>query len=297
MWIVKADPDLDRIRTPLCGKCAIVCRYATIRMKVFTPEAVRLIRPPSSAEGVPVEDLPGHRLAIEVAPNDWTGCGVCVERLPAKTDRGASQGDRHGPVPRTATSNGAMGLFPVDPVLDRGLLHTIRQGFAVLEPLFEFSGAVRGAVVRRRTSSWSRSCSATASSSPMRPAVGHLRSQPADDSVGDEGRWPRPGVEQLVVRGQRRVRLRHAAGARRATRGCPGIAHTTRVVDRPRPRADVADNPEEAETQIDVQRAGISSGQAACGAAGQGVVDASHLLVRGDAVRRGSLDHRRRRRG
>ena len=31
------------------------------------------------------KDLPGHRLSIQVAPDDCTGCGVCVDVCPAKS--------------------------------------------------------------------------------------------------------------------------------------------------------------------------------------------------------------------
>jgi pyruvate-ferredoxin/flavodoxin oxidoreductase len=130
-----------------CGKCAIVCPHATIRMKVFPPEAL---------EGAPVgflhkefksRDLPGHRLTIQVAPDDCTGCGVCVEVCPAKS--------------KTEVRHKAINMAPVAehrdverprweffgsiPPLDRSLLpHDTIKGSQVLEPLFEFSGACGG---------------------------------------------------------------------------------------------------------------------------------------------------------
>src|SRR5207248_10208019 len=68
-----------------CGKCTIVCPHASIRMKVFPPEAV---------DGAPIDflrkdfrskDLAGHLLTIQLAPDDCTGCGVCVDVCPAKS--------------------------------------------------------------------------------------------------------------------------------------------------------------------------------------------------------------------
>ena len=44
----------------------------------------------------------------------------------------------------------------------------------------------------------------------------HLRRQPADDAVDDERRRARPRVGELALRGQRRVRIRHAPRARPA---------------------------------------------------------------------------------
>jgi pyruvate-ferredoxin/flavodoxin oxidoreductase len=130
-----------------CGKCAIVCPHATIRMKVFTPEAV---------SGAPAEflqkpfrskDLPGHHLTIQVAPDDCTGCGVCVDVCPAKS--------------KTEIRRKAINMQPIAehldverrrweyfgeiPNLDRGLMpHDSVKGSQVLEPLFEFSGACAG---------------------------------------------------------------------------------------------------------------------------------------------------------
>src|SRR4029453_5192055 len=73
-----------------CGKCAMVCPHATIRMKVF---------PTPSVEAAPVDflhkefrsrELPEHRLTIQVAPDDCTGCGVCVDVCPAKSKTDSS---------------------------------------------------------------------------------------------------------------------------------------------------------------------------------------------------------------
>jgi pyruvate-ferredoxin/flavodoxin oxidoreductase len=130
-----------------CGKCAMVCPHATIRMKVF---------PTAATDGAPVDflhkefrsrELLDHRLTIQVAPDDCTGCGVCVDVCPAKS--------------KTDTSHKAINMEPVAlhrdvererwdffqsiPRLDRGLLpHDTVKGSQVLEPLFEFSGACGG---------------------------------------------------------------------------------------------------------------------------------------------------------
>jgi pyruvate-ferredoxin/flavodoxin oxidoreductase len=130
-----------------CGKCAMVCPHATIRMKVF---------PTAALEGAPADflhkefrsrDLLDHRLTIQVAPDDCTGCGVCVDVCPAKS--------------KTDTSHKAINMAPVAdhrdvervrwdffqsiPPLDRSLIPLDSvKGSQVLEPLFEFSGACGG---------------------------------------------------------------------------------------------------------------------------------------------------------
>ena len=67
-----------------CGKCAIVCPHATIRMKVY-PTPPLPARAGFLSKAFKSQDLPGHRLTIQVAPDDCTGCGVCVDVCPAKS--------------------------------------------------------------------------------------------------------------------------------------------------------------------------------------------------------------------
>jgi len=55
-------------------------------MNVFAPDAIDAI-PDSDLPHKPFrsKDLPGHLLTIQVAPDDCTGCGVCVDVCPAKS--------------------------------------------------------------------------------------------------------------------------------------------------------------------------------------------------------------------
>ena len=130
-----------------CGKCAMVCPHATIRMKVFPAAAVEAAPADFLHKEFRSRDLLDHRLTIQVAPDDCTGCGVCVDVCPAKS--------------KTDTSHKAINMEPVAahrdverprwdffqsiPPLDRSLLpHDTVKGSQVLEPLFEFSGACGG---------------------------------------------------------------------------------------------------------------------------------------------------------
>ena len=66
-----------------CGKCAMVCPHAAIRMKVY-PESELDQKPDGFlSKEFRARELPGHRLTIQVAPDDCTGCGVCVDVCPA----------------------------------------------------------------------------------------------------------------------------------------------------------------------------------------------------------------------
>jgi pyruvate-ferredoxin/flavodoxin oxidoreductase len=130
-----------------CGKCAMVCPHATIRMKVFPTAAVEAAPADFPHKEFRSRDLLDHRLTIQVAPDDCTGCGVCVDVCPAKS--------------KTDTSHKAINMAPIAdhrdverprwdffqsiPPLDRSLIaHDTVKGSQVLEPLFEFSGACGG---------------------------------------------------------------------------------------------------------------------------------------------------------
>jgi pyruvate-ferredoxin/flavodoxin oxidoreductase len=130
-----------------CGKCAAVCPHATIRMKVFPTHAVADAPDGFKSKEFKSRDLLDHRLTIQVAPDDCTGCGVCVEVCPAKD--------------KTEIRHKAINMEPVElhrdverprwdffqsiAPLDRSLLpHDTVKGSQVLEPLFEFSGACGG---------------------------------------------------------------------------------------------------------------------------------------------------------
>jgi pyruvate-ferredoxin/flavodoxin oxidoreductase len=130
-----------------CGKCAMVCPHATIRMKVFPTAALEAAPADFLHKEFRSRDLLDHRLTIQVAPDDCTGCGVCVDVCPAKS--------------KTDTSHKAINMAPVAehrdvervrwdffqsiPPLDRSLItHDTVKGSQVLEPLFEFSGACGG---------------------------------------------------------------------------------------------------------------------------------------------------------
>ena len=130
-----------------CGKCAIVCPHATIRMKVYEPAALAGAPAGFKSKEFRSKELPGHLLTIQVAPDDCTGCGVCVEVCPARSKTEA----RHKAIAMESAMEHRdrerphWEFFQTIPQLDRDLLpHDTVKGSQVLEPLFEFSGACAG---------------------------------------------------------------------------------------------------------------------------------------------------------
>ncbi|HEU5083978.1 MAG TPA: pyruvate:ferredoxin (flavodoxin) oxidoreductase [Acidimicrobiales bacterium] len=130
-----------------CGKCAIVCPHATIRMKVFDEAAVADAPDDFLHKPFRSKDLAAHRLTIQVAPDDCTGCGVCVDVCPAKskTDISHKAINMEPALVHRDTERDRWEFFQSIPPLDRSLLpHDSVKGSQVLEPLFEFSGACAG---------------------------------------------------------------------------------------------------------------------------------------------------------
>jgi pyruvate-ferredoxin/flavodoxin oxidoreductase len=130
-----------------CGKCAMVCPHATIRMKVFPESAVAAAPADFLHKEFKSRDLLGHRLTIQVAPDDCTGCGVCVDVCPAKskTDVSHKAINMEPIADHRDVERERWDFFQSIAPLDRSLIaHDTIKGSQVLEPLFEFSLACGG---------------------------------------------------------------------------------------------------------------------------------------------------------
>jgi pyruvate-ferredoxin/flavodoxin oxidoreductase len=131
-----------------CGKCAIVCPHAAIRMKAY-PEA-DLAGAPAGFLSKPYggRDLPaGTMLTVQVAPDDCTGCGICVDVCPArsKTEVRHKAIDLLPAHEHQETERPRFAFFEQIPEIDRSIVrHDTVKGSQLLQPLFEFSGACSG---------------------------------------------------------------------------------------------------------------------------------------------------------
>jgi pyruvate-ferredoxin/flavodoxin oxidoreductase len=130
-----------------CGKCAITCPHTAIRIKLASPED--LLEAPGTLQHKEYKDrqLPGRRLIVQVAPDDCTGCGICVDVCPARSKSELKHKSinmlpaaEHREVER-ANFEYFLGLPEIDRTLVR---HDQVKGVAQLQPLFEFSLACSG---------------------------------------------------------------------------------------------------------------------------------------------------------
>lgn len=130
-----------------CGLCSFVCPHAAIRMKAYDPAELRGAPELFPSLDWTGKDRPGSRMSIQVAPDDCTGCGVCVEVCPARS--------------KEAVKVKAINMSPIRPHLDRerdnftffldiketdpaSVRATSVKDSQLLLPLFEFSGACAG---------------------------------------------------------------------------------------------------------------------------------------------------------
>ncbi len=132
-----------------CGKCAMVCPHAVIRIKVY--DSKELAGAPATFKSTEVRDKDkdwlGQKYTIQVAPEDCTGCGICVDICPAKnkSETRLKAINMVAQPPLRAPERENWEFFLKIPEFDRRKIKnsTIRQQ-QVQEPLFEFSGACSG---------------------------------------------------------------------------------------------------------------------------------------------------------
>ncbi|MEE4280253.1 MAG: pyruvate:ferredoxin (flavodoxin) oxidoreductase [Halieaceae bacterium] len=141
-------PVWDEALCTQCGKCVLVCPHAAIRAKAF-PESAAVDAPEAfKAVAARSKDYPeGLLMSYQVAPEDCTGCTLCVDICPIRDKSQASHKALnmapHAPLLDEERRNWA--FFGSLPDYDRSALKrgTI-PGAMLMQPLFEFSGACVG---------------------------------------------------------------------------------------------------------------------------------------------------------
>jgi pyruvate-ferredoxin/flavodoxin oxidoreductase len=130
-----------------CGKCALVCPHATIRIKVYDPKYLENAPATFKYTDARDKEFAGMKYTIQVAPEDCTGCGVCVDVCPVKdkTNPKHKALDMQPQLPLREQEAKNWDFFLSIPDVDRRIIKvsTLRQQ-QLQRPLFEFSGACAG---------------------------------------------------------------------------------------------------------------------------------------------------------
>jgi pyruvate-ferredoxin/flavodoxin oxidoreductase len=143
-------PIWDETICTQCAICPLVCPHAAIRMTAFRPEEMQ--RAPATFKAVPyarkeTPSLSGMMYSLQVAPEDCTGCGICVDVCPSRSKTEVKHKAinmapklEHLEAER-ANYEFFLSLPEVRPPLDTidGL-----RGSQFRLPLFEYSGACSG---------------------------------------------------------------------------------------------------------------------------------------------------------
>ncbi|MFN6538877.1 MAG: pyruvate:ferredoxin (flavodoxin) oxidoreductase [Nostoc sp. EkiNYC01] len=130
-----------------CGKCVMVCPHSAIRAKAYQVD--ELVNAPETFKSINAKDkdFANQKFTIQVAPEDCTGCAICVEICPAKNKaeplRKAINMAQQLPLQEKEQKNWDFFLTLPNPDRRQLKLNQIRQQ-QLQEPLFEFSGACAG---------------------------------------------------------------------------------------------------------------------------------------------------------
>jgi len=133
-----------------CGECSLMCPHAAIRMKAYDAGLLAKAPPTFKSTDAKGKEFAGMKFTIQIAPEDCTGCGLCVEICPAQEKEGGEKTGRKAinlspqlPLREQEVKN--YDFFLDLPEVDEKLIkrNTIK-GSQFLQPLFEYSGACAG---------------------------------------------------------------------------------------------------------------------------------------------------------
>ena len=130
-----------------CGKCALVCPHAVIRSKIVDPAALADAPEGFKSAKARWKEFPDKAFVLQIAPEDCTGCTLCVQTCPAKNKQEAKLRaiNMVEQAPIRERERACWDFFLTLPEVDRNAVkHNLVKDVALLEPLFEFSGACAG---------------------------------------------------------------------------------------------------------------------------------------------------------
>ena len=130
-----------------CGQCSLVCPHASIRIKAFEEGVLANAPETFKSADAKGKDLKGLKFNVQVAPEDCTGCGACVDNCPAKNKevegRKAINMEHQAPIRKSEATNWDFFLSIPETDTAKFKLASIK-GSQFVKPLFEFSGACAG---------------------------------------------------------------------------------------------------------------------------------------------------------
>ena len=130
-----------------CGKCVLVCPHAVIRAKVYDASLLAGAPPTFKSAKPAWRAFETMKYTLQVAPEDCTGCQLCVDICPVKSKSEAKHKavNMAAQAPLRETEAANWEFFLALPEFSRELLaHKQVKDAQLLEPLFEFSGACSG---------------------------------------------------------------------------------------------------------------------------------------------------------
>jgi pyruvate-ferredoxin/flavodoxin oxidoreductase len=130
-----------------CNKCVLVCPHASIRVKIYDPAQLKNAPPTFMSMDYKGTEYKGMKYSLQIAPEDCTGCSLCVEVCPAKSKSQvkvkAINMKSQPPIREQERVN--YEFFLNIPEIDRRTVKTDTvKGSQLLRPLFEYSGACSG---------------------------------------------------------------------------------------------------------------------------------------------------------
>ncbi len=130
-----------------CGKCAMVCPHAVIRSKIVEPDALEDAPEGFKSAKARWKNFADKRFVLQIAPEDCTGCTLCVQTCPAKNKEEvklrAVNMVKQAPI--RERERACWDFFLELPEVDRNQLnHSAVKDVQLLQPLFEFNGACAG---------------------------------------------------------------------------------------------------------------------------------------------------------
>jgi pyruvate-ferredoxin/flavodoxin oxidoreductase len=140
-------PAWDKDLCIQCGKCVMVCPHAVIRAKVYSAELGDKAPATFQFAKPKWKGMEQDRYTLQVAPEDCTGCAVCVDVCPVKSKSDASKKaiNMTAQEPLREAERDNWDFFLTLPEVDRSKLsHGQVKDLQLLQPLFEFSGACAG---------------------------------------------------------------------------------------------------------------------------------------------------------